>query len=632
MLAVLLMSAWAAVASAQPPAVSTAAVSYSAGMDARKRGDHAEALRIFTRLSRDNPKNAGAWEGLALTDISLARYEDALDAVKRWEKNLGKGAYAESIAARARAGIAAREQKASAPSVEASTASAAARKAAAAPSAPPAPLEGYSLGMAQRASGDNQAAFGTFSGMLSRDPASGGALEGLTLTSIGLGRFDQALQFAERWQAQGDSAYIESQKARIYGRLGRRDEAADALVKTIRYDPADVRAGRRLDALLRSDAPGVFPAAGVSKTISIEGLGTPTVSRIIYEGRNGGAAARFRLRPGFNAVAGAVVTQTAQRNDSVGFTYFDILEQVYSGGLEYRGRHQWGLAQYGQSALSDNKGSGVGRVNFSRVKAQGGFDRGDLEVRGFLERAPYFLRGAGGSHFFALLREDSARVEVEERFLGLGWLARGTILDYSDQVTVNSEALTATKEGGRYLVAATASHSYQEFFGAGADGKLAVMPYDSLGVRGQYGLDGEWLAALSYSRAHYRDGNRENTGGAGLRWWVPKTGDAGLFWLSYRFDIDEFLNSPGGYRANDARAHWAGPFWKRQFGGGPWVQLGYEHGWIVDTQGSYEGNRWTAELEWYHTRSFSLVSQGRLAHTTIGTKSQGADIQARWTF
>ena len=608
----------------EPPAASAPAVSlYDQGMDARRRGDYTAAMKLFTRLAEEQPANVGAWEGLTLTAISQGEDQLALAYIHRWQK-LGKSDYAASLEAQVLAHLNAKAPLASKPAAAANP------SVAAKPAVPKLSL--YALGMQQRRDGDYEAALKTFQELEALDPQGGGALEGLTLSAMGLGRYEEALAYSERWQKNGDSGYIESLKARLYSKLGRRADMADTLTREIELDPTDIRAGRRLDSVLRADAPGLFPYGGLSKTISVEGLGTPSINRIIYEGRYGGTTARMNLAPGFSAIAGAAVTQTAQRNDTHGFTYFDILEQVYSGGLEARGKHSFALAQYGQSVLSDNKAAGVGRVNFSRIKAQGGVESGDLEVRGYAERAPYFLRGAGGTQFFALLREDSGRVEAEERFWGIGWLARVGIWDYSDRVTAHSESLTATKEGGSYLLTGSLSKSYQENFGAGPTGLLTIMPYDRASTRGQYGVDGDWLASLSYGHSWYRDGNRENSGSAGLRYWLPKTDRLGYVWLAYKFEIEEFLAPVDGYVSSDSRGHWPGIFWKRQWDLGPWTQLGYEHGFLDDARGIYEGNQWTAELEWFHGRPFSLTAQARLANTSVGNKSQSIDIQARWTF
>ena len=92
-------------------------------------------------------------------------------------------------------------------------------------------------------------------------------------------------------------------------------------------------------------------------------------------------SARFALGRGVSAVAGAVVRQEAQRNDTGGFTYYDILEQIYTTGLEGRWRRARWTATYGQSFMSDNKAAGIGHVEFSRANVSGELDAGPVTLR-----------------------------------------------------------------------------------------------------------------------------------------------------------------------------------------------------------------------------------------------------------
>jgi tetratricopeptide (TPR) repeat protein len=498
----------------------------------------------------------------------------------------------------------------------------------------PAAASLYEDGMDARKRGDIPKAKDLFERLLKEQPDSGGALEGLSLTALEEGDYAKALEYLDRWQKQGDSAYIQSLKTRAYSKLGMRGELADTLVKRAQMDPHDLRSAQRADSYLREDARGLFPFGALYKSLSQEGLETNRPQRIVYEGRSGGVNARAAIKSGVNALAGVSARQEAQRNDTGGFTYYDILEQTYTMGLELRGKTRHVAAQYGQSVLSDNKAGapGVGRVNFSRAKTWGSFQAGPFEFRGALERSPYYLRGAGGSQFFALLREISGRAEAEGYVGGVGWLARAAFSDMSDRTTTKTWSLLATKDVGPILLQPSYARGFQEFYGAGPTGQLTIMPFDRWAVRARAGEEERWQASASYGHAIYRDGNRLNDAGAEARAWVPGVARLGSVWGSYRFEIADYRGPVEGYRSTDSRAHWVGAFWRRRWTLGPWTKIGYEHGYFNDTRGAYEGNAWSAELEWYAGRAWSVVTQGRLGNTSVRDESYTASLQARWSF
>lgn len=585
-------------------------------MELRRAGDNEGAKNVFQKLLEQNPKSGGALEGLTLTSMSLGLYKEALTYIERWEA-LGSSDYIKSL----KANVMAKLYPQQAPEVPLSTATAA-----------PKPVSLYTVGMDLRKRGDYKGAKQAFQKLLEENPDSGGALEGLTLTSLALDQNEEALDYATRWEKLGNSAYIQSMKARAAAKLGRRGELAASLLKGTQLSPTDLRAARRLDDIMRSDASGIFPYGAMSKTHSQEGLGTRSVNKIIYESRSIGTDGRTVLRPGLSLLSGAKISQTAQRNGTRNTTYFDILEQVYSLGAEAVCRRGGIWAKYGHSLLSDIKAVGVGRKSFARYSAGANLVTGRAELRALAERSPYYLRGTDASTYFALLRENSYRLEAEAPLWGLGWLARAGISDYTGGVTVNSQSLSGTLEGGSYLVSGSISRSAQEYFGAGPTGKLTIMPYQRAGLRGRIGTDGRWLAAASYGYTAYRDGNRQNDAGAELQVWVPKTGRLGQLWGSYDFTIEEYKIIADGYRTSDKRGHWSGVFWKRQWGTGPWTQAGYEHGFLVDTRGRYEGNRWTGEIEWYRGLPFSLTARARYSNTSVGDQGASGGFSARWTF
>ena len=489
----------------------------------------------------------------------------------------------------------------------------------------------YEYGMELRSAGKPAEAKEVFLNLLEKDPRSGAALEGLTLTSLSLKEYEEALGTLERWRENGDSAYIESLEARVLDKLHRRDEATEALVRSYWLDTTDVAPMERADDRLRADAPGLFPFGKISKSLALEELSTPNPQRIAYEGRSGGAQTRFGIRGGWSGIAGVAVTQTAQRNDTRGFTYFDILEQVYSAGLEDRWKTGRASAQYGQAVLSDNKGAGVGRLDFSRVQASAEQEAGPLVLRGFLERAPFYLRGAGGNNYFALLREGSARVEAEAGALGMQWLGRAGIYDYSEGSTYHAWSLLGTKEIWGGVIQPTYSHSYRDWWGAGADGRYDATDYDRLGIRARFGPEGYWRASASGGLSQYRDANRADDADAEARVWLP-------WWRElsgiYRFHIIGYRSEAENYQSIDERGHWAGAAWRRHWGrSGPWTEIEYTHGFLNDpVRNDYQGNAWVGLVEWYRGRSLSFVARGRLGNTSLTEQSYSASLQARWTF
>lgn len=504
----------------------------------------------------------------------------------------------------------------------------------------PAAASDYDDGMAARRRGDYDAALAIFTRMLQKDPNSGGALEGLSLVALGQHRWQDALDLLDHWEKiDGDSGYIEGLRARALAPLHRNRELVDALVREGNFELYDLRPLERADDLLRSQESGVFPKARIYKTISEEELETPSPQRIVYSGRSIGADARQMISVSSDgahalaAIGGASVREEAQLNDTGNFTYYDLLEQVYSMGLEGRRPGYSWSGQYGQSLLSDIHGEGVGRVPFSRANLYGEADLGDLTLRGWGQRAPYFLRGAGGTDYFALLREDSARAEAEAYRWGWGFLGRAGVWDYSTHTTVNSESVTAIKEIGETgLFSPHVGRSYEEFSGAGTNGALAVMPYNDVGVRTRLGGTDVWSAGASYDYWQYRDGNRANWVDGDARLWAPKKFHD--FSVIYRFHLEDYLYPDPSYRSTDYRTHWAGPVWRHRWGGGPlWTQLSYERGWCFDaTRGYYTAYNWVGSLEWYRGRTFSLVTQGNAGTDTVHDQTYSASLTGRWTF
>jgi tetratricopeptide (TPR) repeat protein len=509
----------------------------------------------------------------------------------------------------------------------------------------------YDEGMAARKRGELDKAREIFSQLLERDPKSGGALEGLSLVAISQGRYEEAAGYLERWDIQSPgSAYVLGLLARA--RRGLRDNPGSlaAAVRLAEADPCDLAVWRRLDDLQRYWAGGVFPAARIRKSLSQESLNTASPQRIIYEGRSGGLRARHRVSPRLAFIGGAEYVQDAQRNDSRGFTYYDIFDQIYSFGVEADPRRDIRLeAEYGQSLLHDIHGEGVGRSKFSRARLHGEWRTKAGDARLTLSRSPKYLRGAGGSRYFALLRESSIQGEFETYALGLGLLGRAGLSDFSEQTTYKTWSALATKELGIHLLQARYSHGPQEFYGATPADRIGYVTTDRVGLRARRYQQDKYLLSASYGRTFFTDSNRSDDFGAEATGWLPWCKELSG---SYRLSMVEYRLPKGDYRSTSEQDHWLGAAWRhgwnrscpccwgrgqdekrpRRFGG-LWTMVGYEHGFLWDAARSrHEGNAYVGELEWYQRENLAFKAQGRVASTTVRDQSYSLGLQARVSF
>lgn len=495
----------------------------------------------------------------------------------------------------------------------------------------------YEEGTAARAAGDHRGAKELFNRLLASDASSGGALEGLTLSCLSLGEYEEALGHAERWTAaRPDSAYATGFKERALSKLGREDDALEASRTIARLDACDVRNQRRLDDRMRERRDGVFPRASFYKSIGTEDLNSRRPQRLVYEGRSGEARLRKSVARGLDLVGGVAVSQEAQRNDTGGFVYYDVLEQTYSAGLEGRPttRLAW-QAEYGQSMLSDIQGSGVGRTAFSRVKLGAQQRVADVDLRARLTRSPYFLRGAGGSRYFALLREAGARAEAETSRFGPGLLARASLYDYSEGTTLKSWLLQASEERGAWLLQPAYSHGWTDFFGAAPDGRLRYVMTDRLGLRARRQVVDSHRLSASYGYVWHRDGNRLHDVSAEATAWLPWLKDlcgGRPLYGSYRYESQDFSVDAEGYRSTDRRVHTLGGYWRQGWGGGAWTMVGAEHSFFKDNRGDYEGSALVGEVEAYRRGDLALSAEGRVGTTTVRDESYSARLSARWSF
>ena len=381
----------------------------------------------------------------------------------------------------------------------------------------------------------------------------------------------------------------------------------------------------------------MFPNFKISQSIGPEDLNTRNPQRIVYADRFGEIRTRYNLTSTLDLVGGASMEENSQLNDTGGFTYFDILEQVYSFGLEGRPNRDVGWqAEYGQSLLHDLKGSGVGSVDFSRVKlaAQWHVDDADLGVSA--QRQPKYLRGAAGNQYFALLREDDVRAQAEAVRLGVDWVAIAGVSDFSDGTTYHDLSLSGTKEYGNELIATSYSHGEQEFPGATPANRIGYTATDRAGVRWQRLIDDKYKLTSSYDDTLYRDGNALNAFDASATWWLPWLKDhcgSRPLYASYHLAVADYRLQSANYASTNAHSNTLGAYWREGWRGGTWTMIGVEHGFLTDgIRGSYEGNAAVAEMEAYRRGDFSLRGNGRVGVSTVRDQAYSAGLNARYSF
>ncbi len=625
----LLLLASLAAAPLRAAPAEAAAPSYEEGIATLQHGDLQGAKAIFLKLLERDPESRGALEGLSSVYLSLEQYAEALGYLQRWDAQSPHSAYILGLMARAREGLLPTGNAAPAP---------------AAPS--------YDEGMAALQRDDLTKAKTIFLKMLKLDPKSGGAFEGLSLVCLSLDEYQEALGYLQRWDAQSPhSAYILGLMARA--RKGLRDNPGVqvALEGMTQADPCDPAAWRRLDDSKRSWSSGIFPTGRIYKSLSQEGLNTASPQRIIYEGRSGGLRARYRSSAKLAFIGGAEYGQEAQRNDTQGFTYYNILDQRYSLGMETDPTRNVRLeGEYGQSLLNDIHGAGLGRTQFSRARLYGEWHTQAGNARLTLTRSPTYLRGAGSSTYLALLREDSMQGEFETYILGLGLLGRAGLNNYSEHTTYKTWSLLATKESGNNLLQARYSRSPQEFYGATPDNRLGYVDMDRISIMARRLQEDKYLLSLSYGRTFFTDANHTDDFNAEATGWLPWCKE---FSGSYRLSTLQYLLPAGNYLSTSEQDHWMGAYWRhgwnqacpccwgcrggegihpRRFGG-LWSMVGYEHGFIWDAiRSHYEGNAYIGELEWYQRENLALKALGRVSTTTVRDQSYSLGLQARYNF
>lgn len=495
--------------------------------------------------------------------------------------------------------------------------------------AEPPPAADYAAGMALHKRGEDAAARETFLKMLEAAPDSAGALEGLSVTCLALGRYAEARGYLEKWNSISPrSAYVLGLLARAQG--GLRDEKGQ--LETYRelaaLDPRDCAARTRAEDLARNLDTGAFPYGKGYRAYSMEGLDTASPQRIIYEGASGGASFRLPAGKDLYLLGGAELRREAQKNDWRNFTYYNVQEQIYSAGLG--GRTAAGLgweAEYGQSLMTDLRAPGSSPEAFGRLRLQGTW----RASAAYVDSVPMLVRLSGANgRFYRVLRADSAGVSTAGSSRGWDWTARGGLTSYSGGAALGSAGLRAERDLGFAVLRGGYSRGRQAYYSASPSGRFLSAGMDVFDAGLRRTVDGAYSAGLSAARTYYGDGNALTAPAFDLTGWVPRHKE---FSAGYRYALQNFRRVSPYYDSADTREHWLGLYWRRCRGYNWSAGLGYEKGFLYDSsRGYYRGNAYLADAQWYAGRSGSVAVQARKADTTVRDRSWSASLQARYSF
>lgn len=484
----------------------------------------------------------------------------------------------------------------------------------------------YDYGMEQRKRGDYSGAKTTFLNLLLASPSSSGALEGLGLSCIALGQYEEAAVYLEQWNTQSPgSQYVLGLLARARSGMNDDKGALRAYSGLAALDPRNCSARQRADSLFERAGSAVFPKARAYRSVSLESLATANPQRIIYEGSSVGARFRTPLKAGLDVFGGADLRTDAQRNAGRGFTYFEIQEQAYSAGLSGRfGRELYWEGEYGQSLFSDISSPGGKLLSMGRARAA--LRRRSTTL--YLASQPRLVRVSGGTQLYRIPRENSARAETAGPLLGWNWTARGGLSAVAGGTALGTFGLRGLKDYGAYGFSTGYSHGQQEFYSASASGRLRYVHADRFSAGVSRGQQEVYRAGASLGRSFFSDGNRLSEADGYLTAWLPWQKE---FWGGYRFSHLNFTKGLDGYDTLDETGHWLSAGWRRCAGYNWSADAGYEHGYVTDELMSYHADVYTAGAEWYSGRG-SVRLQGRRRTTGGRGHSWSAGLQARYNF
>lgn len=484
----------------------------------------------------------------------------------------------------------------------------------------------YDYGMEQRKAGDHAGAKATFLNLLLASPSSAGALEGLGLSCLALGQYEEAALYLEQWTVQSPgSQYALGLLANARSRMNDDRGALRAYAALAALDPENCQARQKVEALSERAGSAFFPRARAYRSVSLEGLGGPAPQRIVYEGSSAGTRFRRQLPGGLDLFGSADLRTDAQRNDGRGFTYFEIQEQAYAAGLSGRaGRDLAWEAELGHSVFADISSVGGEPVAAARLRASLRRRSSLLE----LASGPRLVRVSGGGRLYRIPRENSVRAETAASALGWDWTARAGLSALAGGTALGAASLRGAGDFGPYGLSVSYSHGQQEFYSAAASGRLRYVHADRFGAGASRGASEVYRAGLFAGRSFYSDGNRLAETDGYLTGWLPWNKE---FTGTYRFERRDFSATRSGYDSVDEAGHWLGAAWRRCAGRNWSADAGYEHGYVNDELLYYHVDVYTAGAEWYSGPG-SLRLQARRRTTGGRGHSWSAGLQARVNF
>lgn len=452
-------------------------------------------------------------------------------------------------------------------------------------------------------------------------------LEAAALDALRGHRWNEAVRVLGVWRAEKPAdPYVLRLLARAEESRRTPADAVGVYAALAEADPSDRKVRARLEELLAAE-PGLFWRFSDAKSIAPEGLETAAPQRIVYEGRSASLRARVRGPVETRFLAGAEVKQLSQRNLTGGFSYYDVLEQVYSVGAEARPFESLGLTgEYGQSLFSDIHGDAIGTPSFSRVKGAADWTAGGAQVRLAGERAPFLLRDFGGSRFFSLLRRSAGDLSVSGWLGGWDMLGGTGVEAFSERTTLYRGRARASRDTPAGVFTTSYAHDFQDAYGA-IGGRYRPVAFDRWGQG--WSLERRLgRAEAYYGYALYHDANRRHDALAAVES-APEL--ARGFSARYEASVWRFRSQSVDYRSGDEQAHWIGPFWtlcSRKWS----VRTGGQHAWARDLRGAWEANRGSLSAAWRPKPEASIEAAADGLRSTVGDQAFRVSLSGRWSF
>lgn len=489
----------------------------------------------------------------------------------------------------------------------------------------------YETGTLERRSGNAQSSRRNFELLLKYYPGASDAFEGLALACLSLGEHRQAADYLEQWNAKSPgSAYILGLLARAYSKMDEKEKAANIYSEIINIEPKNIEARRRLSDLRQTYGHYLTPYARSYRSVGPEGLDTPNPQRIIYEGQAVGSNINLEISKLWKAALAFGASQEAQRNQTRGFTYYNMLDQTAQAGAQAKWAGGSLELMGGWSWLSDIEEAGVGQTKILRWKASGSWLLGPADLTVKTSQGPKFLRGANESQFFTILRERSAGAAITMDLWKMNWRLRGGIDHYSEGTQWISYSALGRYETGSHLWQASGSRSQQEFFGATDQGTIGFVNVHGGGLRYRYWKPENYRFLTAYSYDGYSDQNHlEEWNAEASKWLTPSR----ELVATYRFSNKNFQRPSPGYRNTGEESHWLSAAWQHGWTAGWWTTIELEPGRLSDdVRGRYESLNASAQLEWHFRNLMTWNLTGKIGESTLDDHSYSVRLEGRINF